>query len=242
MARVRIANSIVWENRTFFFGECTASSPCGNGSQPISGPPGTVFAEKIIAGSEYWDIAALGTGTTGQFTLQSSVLTNLSQPLGFNWNNGSGTWDPGASRSYNVNGNNATAPTFVSQYFNTDRRNAYVIGETNGEGTLISAPAALDEGGNFIRPQFGPLSLEDPNTQQGPFFGNYHLTSDAGANGQALCGIGSLFGGLCSTNAAVPTSLLTDFDKQPRATTLARARGRRGRGTGADDTGPAEVG
>ncbi len=33
--RVRIANSIVWHNRTFYFGACTVASPCGTGSHPI---------------------------------------------------------------------------------------------------------------------------------------------------------------------------------------------------------------
>jgi hypothetical protein len=218
MIRVGVANSIVWHNRTFFFGECTTSSPCGTGSHPISGPPGTVFAEKIISTNPYWDLAALGTGAGGQFTPRSSVLTALSQPVSFNWNSGGGTWVPGGPRNYNVNGNSNSAPSFVSAYVNTDRRNAYVIGETNGEGTLISVPAALDEGGNFIRPQFGPLSLEDPNTQQGPFFGNYHLTSNSAVNGQALCGGGGLYGGSCLTNGSVPNALVTDLDKQPRAT------------------------
>ena len=121
--------------------------------------------------------------------------------------------------NYNANGNSAAAPAFVNLYFNTDRRQAYQVGETTGEATLISVPAALDEGGNFIRPQFGPLSLENPNSGQpgqGPFFGNYHLT--AGVNGGALCGGGSLYGGSCTTNNQVPVTLLTDFDQQGRPT------------------------
>ncbi len=89
-----------------------------------------------------------------------------------------------------------------------------MVGETTGESTLISTPAALDEGGNFIRPQFGPLSLENPNNNPGPFFGNYHLT--AGVNGLRLCGTPgpNLYGNSCGTT--VPGALATDFDRQAR--------------------------
>jgi len=97
-----------------------------------------------------------------------------------------------------------TTPAFVSSYFNADRRFAYQVGGTNGEATLISVPAALDEGGNFIRPQFGPLSLETAGSAS--FFGNYHLTS--GVNGASLI---TLYG-------TVPDGLVNDFDRQPRPT------------------------
>jgi hypothetical protein len=73
---------------------------------------------------------------------------------------------------------------------------------------LISVPAALDEGGNFVRPQFGPLSLETANSAS--FFGNYHLTS-----GQAGAGLGSLY-------TTVPGALLVDFDQQARPAAPAR--------------------
>ena len=89
-----------------------------------------------------------------------------------------------------------------------------------GVATLISVPAALDEGGNFIRPQYGPLSLENP-AAAGSFFGNYHLAS--GVNGRALCGSGSVYGGSCATNNQVPGALLTDFDQQPRPTSIGAA-------------------
>jgi hypothetical protein len=119
---------------------------------------------------------------------------------------------PSSSANYLAGTNNVTyaatnvitTPAFVSSYFNADRRFAYQVGGTNGEATLISVPAALDEGGNFIRPQFGPLSLETAGSAS--FFGNYHLTS--GVNGASLI---TLYG-------TVPDGLVNDFDRQPRPT------------------------
>ena len=56
------------------------------------------------------------------------MLSTATQPLGFTWTGG--TWAVAASRSYGGNGNTTAAPAFVNAYFNTDRRNAYVVGET----------------------------------------------------------------------------------------------------------------
>ena len=125
-----------------------------------------------------------------------------------------------------ANGNSNTAPAFTTAYINVDRRSAYQVGESacvptpthacpttgSGEATLISTPAALDEGGNFIRPQFGPLSLE--TAASAGFWGNYHLT--AGVNGRNLCGGASNLFGACGTG--VPGAVLFDFDNQGRPT------------------------
>ena len=219
VANVMIANSIVRENRTFRFGPQSPLPYCGDtvppGTPPCSivpppppppgpgTPPTTQYGEIQIAARPYWDLAVLGATASQQFSatsLRSSVLTSLSGPSN-SANYVAGTNDV----SYNgSSGNSTTGPVFVASYFNGDRKQA-----ATDLFSLIATPAALDEGGNFIRPQFGPLSLEDFKGGPGPFFGNYHLTS--GENGAAL---GTLYGNLQS----VPGALLTDFDQQARPT------------------------
>jgi hypothetical protein len=217
MAHVRIANSIVWHNRTFYFGPCTPSDPTQRcGIEPVAPNPGpTQYAEIQITARPYWDIANL---SGGQFSPIATVLTALTQP-GSSANYLSGN----NNVSYNANGNSATDMTsrFVSTYFNANRHYAYQVGETTGEATLISVPAALDEGGNFIRPQFGPLSLTTANGAS--LFGDYHVT--AGEGGRNLCGAGTTLFGNCGTNNAnVPGALLFDIDHDLRPT-VTPARG-----------------
>jgi hypothetical protein len=93
-----------------------------------------------------------------------------------------------------------TAPAFVRSYFNGGRSSI-----TIPESTTLEAPAAFDEGGNFIRPQFGPLSVQ---ADDGSFFGNYHL--NAGVAGRSLI---AEYG----SQASIPLVLRTDFDGQNRA-------------------------
>jgi hypothetical protein len=64
---------------------------------------------------------------------------------------------------------------FVDEYFN-GARGAVVQEEIN---TGIQVPAAFDEGGNFIRPGFGPLSLT----------GDYHIRSFSPAHDMATDGL-----------------------------------------------------
>ncbi len=65
--------------------------------------------------------------------------------------------------------------SFVAEYFNGSRSAVFQNEVTTG----IQVPAAFDEGGNFIRPSFGPLSLYDdpvsPNGDPGTLFGDYRL-------------------------------------------------------------------
>ena len=218
MTHVRIANSIVWHNRTFYFGPCTPSDPTQKcGIVPVSPTPGsTQYAEIQITARPYWDIANL---SGGQFSPIATVLSALTGP------SSSANYLAGTNNvNYGANGNSATDMTsrFVSWYFNADRRYAYQVGETTGEATLISVPAALDEGGNFIRPQFGPLSLTTANGAS--LFGDYHVTT--GEGGRNLCGTApNLFGNNCGfLNANVPGALLFDIDHDPRPT-VTPARG-----------------
>ena len=191
--RVRIANSVVWQNRTFYYGACTpVGTPCGNPLVPVGPGAVTQYGEKNDPAHPYWDLGVFG---GGNFAPQSSMLSAASQT------NAGGT-------SYGGSENTAgTPPAFVRSYVNGSRQAAYQVGETTGEATLISVPAALDEGGNFIRPQFGPLSLENPSTNQ--LFGDYHVTAGT---------IGSPLGALFVTPVPVPGVLLVDFDGDERPT------------------------
>jgi hypothetical protein len=179
----RFVNSTVWQNRSFYFGEV----PGGVG---VPGNPGSpTFGLISNAASPYWDLGVLGAPTGSILHPLSSVLTNTT----------------GYSPT-NVN----TAPAFVASYYNGSKKPTIIPPENNGWGTIgIQVPAAFDEGGNFIRPIFGPLTLTNPNPAPGvplsaSFFGNYHVTS--GVNGAAL---NSVF-------TVVPDALATDFDRQPR--------------------------
>ena len=73
-------------------------------------------------------------------------------------------------------------PLFVAEYFNGDRSSVL----QPEAPTAIGAPPAFDEGGNFIRPQFGPLTLYvdvDPgNGQPGDLIGDYHILSGSAAH------------------------------------------------------------
>jgi len=70
-------------------------------------------------------------------------------------------------------------PLFVFEYVNGDRASVFQPELTSG----IQTPAAFDEGGNFIRPKFGPLSLYDDTPLEnapgdglpGDLFGDYHI-------------------------------------------------------------------
>jgi len=91
-------------------------------------------------------------------------------------------------------------PGFGATYFNGSR-NPF------DEGAIL-VPNVIDEGGNSIRPVFGPLTLVHPTT--GLFFGNYHIASHM--VGQSLVGNNGIF----QTTNAVPSWLLRDFDLELR--------------------------
>ncbi len=111
--------------------------------------------------------------------------------------------------------NASTAPSFVAQYFNTNRGVTY----TNDAGTTGIDPApAFDEGGNFIRPRFGPLTLFNPVGGATPpvigsSFGNYHLTAP-GTSGQGLVAA------FLAEVAPVPADLGFDYDRDSRPSVL----------------------
>jgi len=73
-------------------------------------------------------------------------------------------------------------PAFVSEYVNGSRNTTTLIPEGT---TSMQAPPAFDEGGNFIRLRYGPLTQTD--TASGVMLGDYHIQAgssalDAGSN------------------------------------------------------------
>jgi len=103
----------------------------------------------------YDDLAVVGTQTTQRLNPTFCLLTDRT---GYATNNRVGN------------------PAFVASYNNGDRGLAVIQPEIT---TAIQAPPAFDEGGNFIRLRFGPLTLTNPAT--GLLFGDYHLTLDSAA-------------------------------------------------------------
>jgi len=71
-------------------------------------------------------------------------------------------------------------PAFVASYHNGGR----IPSIAQPEQQTIFTPAAFDEGGNFIRLRFGPLTRWDPDVVSptyGELFGDYHITSTSSA-------------------------------------------------------------
>jgi hypothetical protein len=87
-----------------------------------------------------------------------------------------------------------TAPSFVRPYVNGARSD---VGQPEIT-TAIQAPPAFDEGGNFIRPNYGPLTLVEDSTVVPNLLWDYHIMDATNPQGVNLSG-------------TVPT----DFDGQP---------------------------
>ena len=80
-------------------------------------------------------------------------------------------------------GSNITGdPLFFAEYFNGNRESTITIPETT---TSITPTVAFDEGGNYIRLRYGPLTeiMLDPATMlaTGQPYGDYHIYSDSPA-------------------------------------------------------------
>lgn len=86
----------------------------------------------------------------------------------------------------------AANPAFVAEYVNAGRNTT-----TNLPEGTISAPPALDEGGNFIRLRYGPLTLVD--TVSGDLLGDYHIQAGSSA-----------------LNTGSDAGVTIDYDGEPR--------------------------
>jgi hypothetical protein len=176
------ADNIIWQNRQFFF-------LVGDGTPGDPGSPGI------------WGLCPDIGGTIAGLVCPGGNAP-VYNDLGVIGAVGALACDPGTSCI--VTGD--PDPLFVSEYVNGDKSSVFQPEIT----TAIQAPPAFDEGGNFIRPRFGPLSLYDDATDPGDglpgtLFGDYHIqgTSPAVDTGTDLTGI--------------DPALTTDIDGEGRA-------------------------
>ena len=84
-------------------------------------------------------------------------------------------------------------PAFVAEYVNGSRNTTTVL----LEGTIKATPA-FDEGGNFIRLRYGPLTQTDTDNP-GVLLGDYHIQTGSSAINASVLGAG----------------VFTDFDGDP---------------------------
>jgi len=182
--RDEFADNIIWQNRQFFFYV-----------DPLGCTPGDPNCTPDNPGSTY-GVCPDVTGALacpGGNTVVYDDLGVLGTP---------GTLACDSASSCILTGD--PDPLFVAEYVNGDRSSVFQPEITTG----IQTPAAFDEGGNFIRLNFGPLSLyDDPapnNGDPGTLFGDYHIqgTSPAIDGGDDL-------------KATYP-ELMLDIDGEPR--------------------------
>lgn len=164
-------DNIVWQNRQFYFwvdpsSGCTPGDPgCTSTYGLCPDPSGALACTGGPTYPVFSDLAVIG--TAGALAGTDNLLTP-------------GGWTVPAGPS----------TLFVAEYFN-GARGAVAQPEIT---TAIQTPAAFDEGGNFIRPGFGPLSLRDDatpnNGDPGTLFGDYHILSGSAAHDAATGGLG----------------------------------------------------
>ena len=155
----QLVNTIVQDNRSFYF---TRDPLC----DPSVTPPcyGLFPAPTPID-----DLAVLPRVAGRQLSPTYSLLTSLTGVGG---------------ESYAGNGNITGDAAFVQSYFNGHREGSIAFPEVT---TAAQAPPAFDEGGNFIKLRFGPLTLYriDPLTglpaNPAVPYGDYHIQSGSAA-------------------------------------------------------------
>lgn len=154
----------------------------------------------------YNDLAVVGTASaTDKLSPLYSVLTSTTG------------YDPT---------NKSVLPSFVAEYFNGHAGVTIIQPETT---TAITAPPAFDEGGNFIRVRFGPLTLMrwDPVQLKLAPWGDYHITAASQAVNAGI-----------NLTALFP-DLLKDYDGEPRPVGTCNANGTGCADIGADELPPA---
>jgi hypothetical protein len=162
---VALDDNIIWQNRQFYFWVdsitgCTPGDPnCTSTFGLCPDPSGALACTDGPAYPQFSDLGVIGAAGA------LSGVDNLLTPVAW-----TGPSDP--------------STLFLAEYFN-GARSSVLQPEIN---TGIQTPAAFDEGGNFIRPGFGPLTL----------IGDYHILSGSAAHDAAASG------------------LSTDFDLDPR--------------------------
>jgi hypothetical protein len=173
----RLEDTIVWHNRKFFF-------HVEGGAGATAGP--TVWGLCPDIGGTITGLNCPG-GNTVVYD-DNAVLGVLGAVLACD----------SASCITSVSPN---PPVFVQEYANGPRNSVVLQPEAT-----IGAPPAFDEGGNFIRPSYGPLSIHvDVNLEAGTQVSDYHLSAATIPQGVNL----------------IPTfpTLATDFDGLTRPVT-----------------------
>jgi len=152
---------------------------------PTAPAPNFKLLPDVAAGQApvYWDLAVLGTPTPATLNPLNSDLTSV---VGY------------SATNFSAN------PLLLASYFNGSAAQLALPGATTG----ITPPPAFDEGGNFIKVRFGPISLTNPVT--GALLANGHIPANSPVRSRGIP-IGQLL--------AYP-SLLSDFDGQPRPLSL----------------------
>jgi len=154
-----ILNSIVWQNRQFYWRIDPTANPT---NCALNTPSQTCYGlvPNIAAGEApvFSDLGVIGGAY--QLTASYSILTST-------------TGVPGAN-------NLATDPSFRCSYYNGGRDAVIQMAETTAQ---VTTAAAFDEGGNFIDTRFGPLTLLNPDTLAP--YGDYRILDGSAANDSA---------------------------------------------------------
>ena len=177
-----MSNNIIWHNRSQFFTTKTTNGTAvlcssntatdattaliGNSCAQLTVPAGSATGYCDTTDARYWDIGIVGdaSATPGatKFVFDHTVLSSA---LGYT---------TGAAYTGNI----ASDPAFVKSYCNGGRVTPEVQFEPGSPFQPpfnINAAATLDESGNYVDVQFGPLSLYDPAAPANAN-GNYHLS------------------------------------------------------------------
>lgn len=180
-APATFTDNIIWQNRQFYFwvdqaSGCTPGDPGCTSTFGLCPDPSGALACPTGNSFVFDDLAVIGTAGTLSGTF------NLLTP---------DPWMPP--------GPTDASTLFVEEYFNGNSSSVSQPEITTG----IQTPAAFDEGGNFIRPRFGPLAqYNDPTPNDGDpgaLFGDYHILTGSDAH-----------------NAGSSTTPATDIDGDDR--------------------------
>jgi hypothetical protein len=178
------ADNIIWQNRQFFFFVDDTS-----GCTP--GDPACVSTYGLCPDLGPAPGLACPGGNAGPVYDDLAVIGTV----------GTLACDPGTCML-----TGGSDPLFMAEYVNGDRASVFQPEITSA----IQAPPAFDEGGNFIRPQYGPLSLYNDatpgNGDPGALFGDYHIQIGS----PAVDNVGA------SDLTGVYPALLLDIDGEPR--------------------------
>lgn len=168
-----LRNNIIWQNRSFFFDMSSGVAqliPSNNWVDAVAAvKPAPLIDQassgQCVAGAAYWDMGVVGDTSTAVPANVNLHLRPVFSVL------------TAQIANYPVTGDRYTDPQLVRQYCNGSRAQPGIAFEP---GTPFLGPfqltgaAALDEAGNFVDLQYGPLSLTEL-ANPALVNGNYHL-------------------------------------------------------------------